>query len=326
MSIVAYKKVAFTAAVVAVAAMLTLPAWASPNNSQQSSTLSESESAQLLCENDSCKPHIMMLHRQARWGDLHSLAIVAMLYLTGDGVERDIDRGLEYMKVSAKYGNEIALFALATWYRNGQWVEKNEAQANEYLQRAIAKEYPPAQYQMALQLFARNTAESNQEGSQMLELAARRGSAPAMFLLARLKLAGELVEYDLSGAATLLRRLSINGHNEARALSRQLIAELDRRNQQNTEQADTLAEDKYAKLAEELESSLDIERIQVTGSAWGRSDSALSSIAFQRDRTFNRGSLSRIRTQECNFENNCASVSPSSRHSGIIDMLSDPVQ
>ena len=295
-------------------------------------TASTSGINNLLCADDSCRAHIMMLHRQARGGDLTALSVLAMLYLTGDGVEKDEQQGLNYMKIAARHEEPIALNALATWYRHGQWVPQDMLKANEYLIKAVAKGYAPAQYQMALQTYrdnVDNNPEQNKEATELLTLAAQSGSAPAMFLLARLKINGELVPYDLEGAAALLRRLSINGHDEARALSRQLASQLQQQANQiaatETDSTNPEQANRYANLAASLEGALNMERIQVTGTHWGRSDSAIAGITFQRDAYFNRGSMFRIRGQECDFATNCASVRPDSRSADLFDVLNNNI-
>ncbi|MCH8502025.1 MAG: sel1 repeat family protein [Aliidiomarina sp.] len=281
------------------------------------------ENSEQLCSDGSCRPHIMMLHRQARWGDLQSAAIVAMLYITGDGVKQDIDYGVRLMTRAAKYNSPIAINALATWYRQGTYVEQDDEQADYYLQRGVDIGYAPAEYQMALRLYLENTSDSIAEANALLTKAARAGSAPAMFLLARLKLNGELIDYDLEGATALLQRLSMNGHQEARALSRQLVAELEREAKIAEQQVEV--DPRLEELADALQGSLTMERIQIVGTNhWGRTESALSNVAFQRDAFFNRGGMFRIRSQECDFATNCATSRPESRHSSLFDVLSNP--
>lgn len=280
-----------------------------------------SASGNKLCDDGSCDPHIIMLHRLARFGYQDAKAILAVMYIAGDGVEQDIEHGVRLMQSSARHENPMGLFSLSQWHRDGQYVEQDIAKADELLNKAVELEYPPAQYQQSLYLFASEDDQLISEAGELLETAARRGSSQAMFLLARLKLMGEWVPYDLDGASRLLARLSREGHEEARALSRQLVAELDRTVQENTEtDSDTKA------IADNLYTSANMERIQVTAPSFGKTYSAISAVTFEMDRTFNRGGLSRIRTQFCGFETGCISVRPNSRHSNLVDMLSDPVE
>lgn len=274
-----------------------------------------------LCADGSCRPHIMMLHRHARYADFTSMSILGMIYVTGDGVEQDIDRGVGFMKQAARGGNPMANFTLSTWYRHGKFVEQDSALADRYLQHGVDHQYAPAQYQKALQLYMEETDESIAAANQLLEAAASRGSAPAMFLLARLKLNGQLFDYDLEGATRLLRRLSVNGHTEARALSRQLVAEL----QQQARAEEQARNAEQLEIAQQLQDALDIERISVVGTPlFGRTESAIANVTFQRDALFNRGGMFRIRSQECDFGTNCATSRPSGRHSDLFDLLRDP--
>lgn len=281
----------------------------------------DQQATEQVCADGSCRPHIMMLHRHARYADFTSMSILGMIYVTGDGVEQDIDRGVGFMKQAARGGNPMANFTLSTWYRHGKFVEQDSALADRYLQHGVDHQYAPAQYQKALQLYMEETDESIAAANQLLEAAASRGSAPAMFLLARLKLNGQLFDYDLEGATRLLRRLSVNGHTEARALSRQLVAEL----QQQARAEEQARNAEQLEIAQQLQDALDIERISVVGTPlFGRTESAIANVTFQRDALFNRGAMFRIRSQQCDFGTNCATSRPSGRHSDLFDLLRDP--
>ncbi|MCH8502026.1 MAG: sel1 repeat family protein [Aliidiomarina sp.] len=285
----------------------------------------DQHASERLCADGSCRPHIMMLHRQARYADFTSMSILAMIYVTGDGVEQDIDRGIGFMKQAARGGNPMANFTLSTWYRHGKFVEQDTALADRYLQHGVDHQYAPAQYQKALQLYMEETEASTATANQLLEAAASRGSAPAMFLLARLKLNGQLFDYDLEGATRLLRRLSVNGHTEARALSRQLIADLQQQARADEQTRNDELANTDLEIAKQLQEALDIERISVVGTPlFGRTESAIANVTFQRDALFERGSMFRIRSQQCDFGTNCASVRPSGRHSDLFDLLNDP--
>ncbi|WP_040487145.1 hypothetical protein [Idiomarina sp. A28L] len=97
------------------------------------------------------------------------------------------------------------------------------------------------------------------------------------------------------------------------------MAEIDRSARASEElDSDTTA------IADRLHTSANMERIEVTPLSFGKTHSAISAVTFEMDRTFNRGGLSRIRTQVCGFETGCVSVRPDSRHSSLVDMLSEP--
>ncbi|RUO38550.1 hypothetical protein CWE13_02590 [Aliidiomarina shirensis] len=321
-SIIALQKLKRTTLLVgAFFVAFSFSASANTNTSDQSSvTENQTSSEEKLCADGSCDPHIIMLHRLSRWGYQDAKSILAVMYVSGDGVEQDIEHGVYLMQSAAKHDGAMALFSLSKWHREGLNVEKDTAKADELLDRAVELEYPPAQYQKALYLFASEDEQLIGDATELLENAARKGSSPAMYLLARLKLMGEWVEYDLEGASNLLARLSREGHEDARALSRQLVAELDRTASENGElDSDT------KEIADRLHTFANMERIQVTPMSFGRTYSAVSAVTFEMDRTFTRGAMSRIRTQTCGFETGCVAVRPNSQHSSLMDMLSEPV-
>ncbi|RUO18477.1 hypothetical protein CWE08_11190 [Aliidiomarina iranensis] len=315
------KKAKIASPIIAGLFLLSMPVSATLAASETRGSDNNEVKAEKLCEDGSCEPHIAMLHRLARYGYQDAQAVLGVMYISGDGVDKDVEHGVTLIQLAAKRGGAMAILALSKWHREGLYVEQDIVRANELLDKAVELNYPPAKYQKSLYLFASEDEQSIHEANELLEAAARWGSPPAMFLLARMKLLGEWVEYDLAGASNLLARLSREGHEGARALSRQLITQIEQEAQENaTIDKETL------EVAERLERFTNIERIRVTPLSFGRTHSAVSDITFEMDRTFNRGSLSRIRTQPCSFAMGCVSVQPSNRHGSIVDMLSDPTQ
>ena len=62
---------------------------------------------------------------------------LAEMYRTGDGVEQDIDKALEYYERAADGGNVQAAYKLAKIYRDGAGVEKDLDEAQRYLDKTI---------------------------------------------------------------------------------------------------------------------------------------------------------------------------------------------
>ena len=68
------------------------------------------------------------------------------LYLSGDGVTKDVEKALEYLTASAKQGNQFAQYTLGKLYLLGQEVQQDKEQAIEWLTRSAAQGNPYAQY------------------------------------------------------------------------------------------------------------------------------------------------------------------------------------
>ncbi|MCC5854910.1 MAG: sel1 repeat family protein [Idiomarina sp.] len=283
------------------------------------------DSAGLICADGSCDNHFIMLHRLARHGDASATVFLAVAYVSGDGLEQDIPRGVRYMESAARRGVAMANYTLATWYAEGKHVEQDAQLAQEYLDIAVRQGFPQAEYRQALVWLASGEPEKTAQGIELLQLAADSRLQSAMFLLARLKLTGDFVEYDLTGATQLLGQLSRAGHEGARELTRELVRELRAEAIAASSESAGDGGTDLVTLASNLEGDLSIERIQVTSMGFGGlSDSPIARFTYQLDRNFNRGSMFRIQGMECDFATNCASVRPSNRHGSLIDAISDP--
>ena len=113
-----------------------------------------------------------------------------------------------------------------------------------------------------------------------------------------MQLTGEIANQDISGAANLFKQLVRVGHQESRPYLQQSIGLL-------SKQPDTTEQ------VLELQEAFDIEVIQVIGRDF-KTESMLSNMVHQLKRTglYTRGSMFRIRGQQCNASTGCVSISP----------------
>jgi TPR repeat protein len=65
-----------------------------------------------------------------------AISTLAMFYITGLGVEVNIDKGLEYLFLGEKYNDAKSLSMLGDFYYNGKYVDKNIDKAKELYERA----------------------------------------------------------------------------------------------------------------------------------------------------------------------------------------------
>ena len=70
--------------------------------------------------------------------DIYALYIVALIYLNGNGVEKDADKGMAYLERSAVLGNADAQLVLAGRYYSGDFIAKDIEKAREWLEKAAA--------------------------------------------------------------------------------------------------------------------------------------------------------------------------------------------
>ena len=68
---------------------------------------------------------------------MNAIFELAEMYRTGDGVERDVDKALNYYEQAAEYGNVKAAYTLSEIYRGGHGVKKNLSKSREFLDATI---------------------------------------------------------------------------------------------------------------------------------------------------------------------------------------------
>ena len=302
---------------------------AQPNTNANSDQFGEPDESQFICDDDKCVNDLRLLHRLSRFGSMDSHTILGVAYATGDGLEQDIKHGVGRLKIAIRHGHAPAMLVMSDWYRDGTYVDADPQQSQKYLDMAIDAGYPPALYRSALTKLQNGDPQQVSEAVTLLEEASERQLVSAMYLLARLKYVGGLVEYDLIGAADLFRRLSLAGHEEAPTYLREIIAEL-----KATEREEALAtlraEEQDAEplnvelYIANLESALDIERIQVYGQTFNfEIESPLTHIARRLDYSarYQRGSMMRIRTATCSDSMGCVVVQPRSGQRSLNEAL-----
>ncbi len=140
------------------------------------------------------------------------------------------------------------------------------------------------------------------DGLALLERASEKKLLDAVFLLARMKLSGEIAEQDISAAANLFKQLVLVGHQPSRPYLQNCITLLS---------AQVSAQAEVAEQVADLQQSYDMEIIQVIGRDF-KTESMLTNVVQQLQRTglFEPGSMVRIRSQRCDGSFGCVSISP----------------
>ena len=85
------------------------------------------------------KKKLADLKQDAASGDIKSQLGLARRYLYGDGVDKDDAKAAEWYEKAAKQGVALAQYQLGMMYQKGVGVPRDAAKAEEWLQKAAAQ-------------------------------------------------------------------------------------------------------------------------------------------------------------------------------------------
>ena len=72
-----------------------------------------------------------------------------MMYIKGEGVEKDFEKGFDMLQQSAKEGNAEAMLCLAEILYKGEHIKQDKRLAIKYLTKAVSLDNPGAQRMLA---------------------------------------------------------------------------------------------------------------------------------------------------------------------------------
>ena len=109
---------------------------------------------------------------------------LGLLYLKGEGVQKDILRAKEWFELAIEHDNSSAYYNLALMYQNAIGVEVDESKALEYLRKARLLDHRNAAFHLAIWLLKdRNDKEHLKEGLDAMLQAAKSGHPMAKMQL-----------------------------------------------------------------------------------------------------------------------------------------------
>lgn len=127
------------------------------------------------------------------------------LFLSGDGVEKDIAKAVEWLKQSAAGENEFAEYALGRLYLQGKEIEKDTITAEKYLLKAVSRGNKYAAYLLGKEyLCGENFDKNTLKAVEYLKLAAEKDFEPAEYVLGKLYMQCEEVGKDAANAEKYL--------------------------------------------------------------------------------------------------------------------------
>ena len=92
---------------------------------------------------------IKMYQKYAEQGDPEAQYYLALCYIDGDGLSKDINEAVRYYKLAAEKGLMQAQFSLAICYRNGSGVPKDMSEMLRLFAAAASQGHGAAQYALA---------------------------------------------------------------------------------------------------------------------------------------------------------------------------------
>jgi TPR repeat protein len=150
------------------------------------------------------------LKENAKSGDSAAQYKLAICYIEGKKVQKDVAEGCKWLEVSAKSGNINAQVALADQYA----ASKNYAASVSWYNKAATQGHPDAMYKMGLlMIYAKRDPESVSKGESLIRDSANKGNINAQYELALIYLRGGS-SFHLDGEEALrwLKNSADKGH------------------------------------------------------------------------------------------------------------------
>ena len=141
---------------------------------------------------DSVKISLQNINNLARAGDIKSQFILAGLYFSGDGVEKDDKLSFYWYKQVADDGYPNAQFNIANSYYTGTGIEKNIDKSVIWYEKAANQGLIPAMYNLAFIL--ENDKKDIKKAFIWYEKAAKLGSSNSQLIVARKYQSGDGVK------------------------------------------------------------------------------------------------------------------------------------
>ena len=90
-----------------------------------------------------------MLEKGIKNGEPIAFYSLGIMYINGDGVQKNYKLALDYFQQAFKHGYINAAYDIGAMYRNGEGITKNRQTAKKYYLIAAKNNYPLAQFELA---------------------------------------------------------------------------------------------------------------------------------------------------------------------------------
>lgn len=139
--------------------------------------------------------------KDAAAGNANAQFNLAILYLTGRGVKRDLSKAVEWHLKAAAQGLPAAEHGLGVIYYQGLGVKQDYAQALVWFRRAAAKGFADSEFNIGVMYFnSQGVRRDDFEVVKWVTLAASRKFSPAEFRMGQMYEKGVIFAKDLSAA------------------------------------------------------------------------------------------------------------------------------
>lgn len=151
-------------------------------------------------------------------GDLSAETNLGLMYIHGDCVDEDVERGIKYLVRAADKRGAYAMYTLGEIYRIGGKVPQDIPRAYEYLERATAEGQKEAELCLAMLLYSPRYGRTDKP--RAAEIFARLGTVNglsfAQFMLGKMYLNGEVFAENKPEAARLFKLATKRGRADVR--------------------------------------------------------------------------------------------------------------
>jgi uncharacterized protein len=188
----------------------------------------------------------------AESGDPRAQYNLAVMYLKGRGVEKNLARAFDLQQRAAKGGLAAAQHGLAIMYYRGEGAERDYKKAAEWFRRAADRGFPTSQLNLGVMYFSGQGVKRNDaEVVKWITMAAAKGLPEALFRLGRMYEEGAIFPQNTQDAIYWYGKSSERGHadgeNQVKRLQALLAA---RRATKDVGEKDTAATEPDAKKAD----------------------------------------------------------------------------
>lgn len=178
------------------------------------------------CDSEACKAQMERLAEFGQNGSPEALAISALAYATGDGLEKDEDRARQMIKESIRLKSAVGMYIKSKWRAQGFLFEKDLERSEYFLRRSAELGYEVANYEMAARLLSQG-GDASEKGLEYLDAAAGKGYIPALYVQARMMEDSATTPDELATVATVYAEVARKRHRDAGQRLRGIIQTLE---------------------------------------------------------------------------------------------------
>lgn len=153
---------------------------------------------------------------------------VGVMYLTGQGVEKNLIVAARWHRLAADQGLAVAQYGLGVMYYRGDGIEQDYAEAARWFRKAANQGLANAEYNLGVMYFnGQGLKREMYEAVKWISLAAAKGHPEALYRLGVMYETGEPFQADPNQALLWYRKAADAGHKAALARAQALGAKLD---------------------------------------------------------------------------------------------------